>query len=78
MICTIMRLYILSRSYLSYFRNTTYILNGNYAARVKKEFTFFSNKFDIDSNMGNYEIEGDFLAHDFSITKNGSASCRNK
>ncbi|MBZ9624238.1 LURP-one-related family protein [Clostridium sp. FP2] len=47
-------------------------LNGNYAARVKKEFTFFSNRFDIDSNMGNYEIEGDFLAHDFSITKNSS------
>jgi len=47
-------------------------LNGNYAARVKKEFTFFSNRFDIDSNMGNYEIEGDFLAHDFFITKNGA------
>ncbi len=47
-------------------------LNGSYAARVKKEFTFFSNKFDIDSDMGNYEIEGDFFAHDFSITKNGN------
>ena len=47
-------------------------LNGNYAAKVKKEFTFFSNRFHIESNMGNYEIEGDFLAHDFSIMKNGS------
>lgn len=47
-------------------------LNGIYAAKVKKEFTFFSNRFDIDSNMGNYEIEGDFFAHDFSIMKNGS------
>jgi len=47
-------------------------LKGNYAARVKKEFTFFSNRFDIDSSMGNYEIDGDFFAHDFSITKNGS------
>ncbi|MBU3111341.1 LURP-one-related/scramblase family protein [Clostridium lacusfryxellense] len=47
--------------------------NGNYAAKVKKEFTFFSNKFNIDSNMGNYEIEGDFFAHDFSIIKNGSS-----
>ncbi|WP_291632386.1 LURP-one-related family protein [Clostridium sp.] len=47
-------------------------LTGNYAASVKKEFTLFSNRFDIDSNMGNYEIEGDFFAHDFSITKNGS------
>jgi len=47
-------------------------LNGNHAAKVKKEFTFFSNRFDIDSNMGNYEIQGDFFAHDFSITKNSS------
>jgi uncharacterized protein YxjI len=49
-------------------------LNGNYAAKVKKEFTFFSNRFDIESNMGNYEIEGDFFAHDFFITKNGSTT----
>ena len=47
-------------------------LSGNYAATVKKQFTFFSNKFDIDSNMGKLEIEGDFLAHDFSIIKNGN------
>jgi uncharacterized protein YxjI len=47
-------------------------LSGNHAATVKKEFTFFSNKFHIDSNMGNLDIEGDFLAHDFSITKNAN------
>ena len=47
-------------------------LGGNYAANVKKKFTFFSNSFNIDSNMGNYEIEGDFFAHDFSIVKNDS------
>ena len=47
-------------------------LNGNYAAKIKKEFTFFSNKFNIESDMGNYEIEGDFFAHDFSIEKNNS------
>jgi uncharacterized protein YxjI len=47
-------------------------LDGKYAAKVKKEFTFFSNRFDIDSIMGNFDIEGDFFAHDFSIMKNGS------
>jgi uncharacterized protein YxjI len=47
-------------------------LKGNYAAKVKKEFAFFSNRFDIDSNMGNFKIEGDFFAHDFSIVKDGS------
>lgn len=47
-------------------------LSGNLAATVKKQFTFFSNKFDIDSNMGRLDIEGDFLAHDFSITKNST------
>lgn len=47
-------------------------LNGNYAAKVKKEFTFFSNRFKIESDMGDFEIEGDFFAHDFSIEKGTS------
>ena len=47
-------------------------ISGNYVAKVKKQFAFFSNKFNIDSNMGNYEVDGDFLAHDFSIIKNGN------
>jgi Uncharacterized conserved protein len=49
-------------------------LNGQYAARVKKEFTLFSNNFDIDSTVGQFTVEGDFFGLDFTIYKNGSPS----
>jgi uncharacterized protein YxjI len=45
--------------------------NGNQIARVKKSFTLFKSNFVIESSMGNYEINGDFFAHNFNIQKNG-------
>lgn len=47
---------------------------GSYVANVKKEFTLFSNRFDIDSNMGRYTVDGDFLGLDFTIYKDGKAA----
>jgi len=46
-------------------------LSGKYAARVKKEFSFFRPKFYIDSNMGQFTIDGDIFSHNFQILKNG-------
>lgn len=46
-------------------------LYGQYAARVKKEFKLFSHKFNIESSMGNYTVDGNFLGFDFTIYKNG-------
>lgn len=46
-------------------------LYGRHAARVKKEFTFFSHRFNIESSMGSYNVEGDFFGLDFSVYKNG-------
>lgn len=40
-------------------------------ARVKKEFTFFKPKFNIESIYGNFIIQGEIFAHEFSIIKNG-------
>ncbi|MDP4177770.1 MAG: LURP-one-related family protein [Bacillota bacterium] len=45
-------------------------LNGNYAARMRKELTFFTPRFEIESVLGNYSITGDILSHDFEILKN--------
>lgn len=45
--------------------------NDKPVARVKKEFTFLKPKFDIESNFGQYEMEGDIFSHDFQILKNG-------
>jgi uncharacterized protein YxjI len=46
-------------------------LHGQHAARVKKEFKLFSHRFNIDSSMGQYTVDGNFLGLDFTIFKNG-------
>lgn len=40
-------------------------------AMVKKEFTFFKPRFLIESQYGNYEMEGDIFGYDFQIVKDG-------
>ena len=40
-------------------------------AIVKKQLTFFKSKFNIESNYGNFEIDGDIFDYNFSIYKNG-------
>ncbi|WP_027623109.1 LURP-one-related/scramblase family protein [Clostridium lundense] len=50
----------------------------NLIAGVKKKLTFFNHKFVIESVIGDYEIEGNVLAHDFSIIKNGHQVARIK
>jgi uncharacterized protein YxjI len=49
-------------------------LNGDLAACVKKELSFFKPSFTIQSNMGNYTIDGDIFSHEFEIMKNGLRS----
>lgn len=44
-------------------------IGGQYAAKVKKEFTFFRPKFNIESMAGHYSIDGDFFGYDFRISK---------
>ncbi len=43
--------------------------NQRQIAEIRKEFTFFLPKYSIDG-MG-WEINGDYMAHDYQITKNG-------
>lgn len=44
--------------------------NGYEIAEVVKEFTFFHNKYTING-LG-WEVDGDFLDHDYEVTCNGS------
>lgn len=44
---------------------------NQHMATVKKEFTFFKPRFNINSVMGNYTMKGDFLGRDFEILKDG-------
>ena len=46
-------------------------LNGSPAASVKTELSFFKPNFTIESDKGNYIIDGDIFAHEFEILKGG-------
>jgi uncharacterized protein YxjI len=57
---------------LFHFRPTFNIYEkGNYVATVKKEISFFTASFSIESTWGNYTIEGQIFSHEFSILRNG-------
>lgn len=49
----------------------TIYMNGSDVGTVRKEFTFFSPCFNIESVFGNYEMEGEIFSHEFEILKNG-------
>lgn len=42
---------------------------GEHIANVKKKFALFRNDFEINCPGAYYEVEGDFLAHEFDICK---------
>jgi uncharacterized protein YxjI len=46
--------------------------DGKEVATVRKRFTLLKQKLDIESIYGNYTIEGDFLAHAFTILSGDS------
>ncbi len=43
------------------------LMNGEIVATIKKEFTFFYKKINIESTYGKFQIEGNFWDHDYSI-----------
>ena len=44
---------------------------GGLLGRLKKELTFFRPKFNIESSLGNFKIDGDIFHYNFNIIKNG-------
>lgn len=46
-------------------------MNNSHVAMVKKEFTFFKPRLYIESSQGRFEVDGGFLAHNFTVAKNG-------
>ena len=68
-------LYTLRRQLLTllpkYFVSTP---EGEDVAIVSKKFTLLHHKLEIESKMGHFTMEGDFLAHDFSVSQDGKAA----
>ncbi|WP_304406594.1 LURP-one-related/scramblase family protein [uncultured Clostridium sp.] len=48
-----------------------YDINNSLVGRVKKQFTFFKDNIFVESNYGNFEIQGDFWHHSYIINHNG-------
>lgn len=46
-------------------------IDGRQLGSLKKELSFFRPSFAINSDYGDFEIEGDVLRYNFSILKNG-------
>lgn len=40
-------------------------------AVVSQEFSLFGSKLNVESSMGNFELEGDFFAMDYDIVRDG-------
>jgi uncharacterized protein YxjI len=57
---------------LKFLPQYTIYMEGNAIATVKKEFSLFTPRFNIESDMGEYRIEGDVFSHEFVILKNNS------
>src|SRR5690554_3616221 len=62
-------LYYIEQKLLQFLPEYTIYQSGRPMAKVKKELTFFKPKFNITSTLGNFNIEGNFLAMDFSILR---------
>ncbi len=45
-------------------------VGGAEIAEIVKEFTFFKHKYRIDGLQ--WEVDGDFLSHDYTVRKNGT------
>lgn len=52
------------------------IINSQVIAVVKQKLAFLARKFNIYGSAGEYQVEGNLLARDFRILKNGSCTAR--
>lgn len=51
-------------------------VGGQHVVTVKKKFRMFRHDFDITGSAGQYQVTGDFLAHEFEIMKDGRSVAR--
>lgn len=57
----------------------TYLVSDkddNVVATIKKKFTFFNNRFIIDSIFGNFKVEGNFFGREFDVYLNGELQAK--
>ncbi len=65
-------LFYIEQRLLRFLPEYTIYQNGVEVATVKKRFTLMRPSFDITSSFGYFHIDGNFLAYDFTIFKDGT------
>lgn len=65
-------LYYIEQRLFRFLPEYTIYQNGIPIAHLKKNLRLFRPSFDITSDYGNFNIDGNFFAYDFSIFKNGA------
>jgi len=66
-------LYYIKQKVFTFLPEYEIYVGDQFCARVKKEFSFFSPRLNVQSTYGDFEIEGHFLEMDFDIQCNGQS-----
>ncbi|MGX8710609.1 LURP-one-related family protein [Clostridium sp. KNHs216] len=64
-------LYYIKQKVLTFLPEYEIFVGEQFCARIKKEFSFFTPRLNVQSSYGDFEIEGGFMEMDFSIYHNG-------
>lgn len=64
-------LFFIAGKVLSFLPQYSIYRGDRLCAQVKKEFSLFSPRLTITSNYGDFEINGDFWDHNYSISREG-------
>ena len=68
-----MELYYIKQKVLTFLPEYEIYVGDDFCARVKKEFSFFHPRLNVQSSYGDFEIEGRFMEMDFDIQCNGQS-----
>ena len=66
-------LYYIKQKVLTFLPEYEIYKGESFCARVKKEFTFFNPRLNVQSSFGDFEIQGSFWEMDFDIQCNGQS-----
>jgi uncharacterized protein YxjI len=62
-------LYYIKRRIFTFLPKYEIYQDDRLIANASKQFTFFVSRINIESDLGDFEIHGDFMAHEYSIYK---------
>ncbi|MDD3171055.1 MAG: LURP-one-related family protein [Bacilli bacterium] len=64
-------IFFIKRKFFTFLPQYDMFKNDELVASVFKKFTVFSHNIRIESNYGDFDVQGNFLSHDFVINKSG-------